>query len=530
MEKTKIFTITKDFGSKTLSKVFVKENGNETASILLKEKIADSINKAEKVCLVAENSISAELMELLCSARENFGLRIYATVSNLNEADFARLKNNCIVREVSNIKGNYLLCDSNKAFFYDGNLRGYALGNSATVKKLHEIFIYDFWNNAKKEFVSEIKPVAEQTFDVAPVLENKEVIINKKGGAECSYKELLDSADKFCIPEKLSDFIKEKSKEADLYLCRKVVEKNRAWLETENEVKIFYTDSLSVPLCKSHNAWYILNGSFAALLEEEPVFTSIFSLKNNFLYRDAVGKEILYLKDFSKVIVDANASEEKSISVDYKTFRQISRMAEDERTDLFEKKNLLQSEKLSASIAFSITMQVRKLSKGAKLAPIYDEYKKFWDEQEKVLKSLSDDIQKAEKKVSEAQNELSKMKSQLDDLQKQKKDSSELEKQLTQKEKSLETETKLLADRKSLLETAQKLSNKSETLEACKGAIAVFDSLKSFLPHFDKPRFGKLYKANAGYEYVLESDEYLENAEAEMQKANIQNVKFVDSE
>ena len=388
----------------------------------------------------------------------------------------------------------------------------------------------DFWNNAKKEFVSEIKPVAEQTFDVAPVLENKDVVINKNGGAECFYKELLDNADEFCIPENFSDFIKEKSKNADLYLCKNLIEKNRAWLETENEAKIFYTDSISVPLCKSYNAWYILNESLAVMLEEEPVFTNVFSLKNNFLYRDAVGKEILYLKDFSKVIVDASASEEKSIFVDYKTFRQISRMTEDARNDLFETKNLLQSEKLSASVAFSITMQVQKLSKDAKLAPVYDEYKKFWSEQEKALKSLNDDIQKSEKKISETQNDLNKIKSQIDDLQKQKKDSSNPEKQRTEKEKFLKNESKLLTEKKSLLEKAKKLSSQSETIEACKEAITVFDSLKSFLPHFDKPRFCELYKANAGYEYILQSDENVENAEAEMQKANIQNVKFVDSE
>ena len=91
MEKSKTFTITKDFGSKTLSKVFVKESDNEIAAISLKGKIADSINKAQKLCIVAETSINAELMALLCSAREKSGLRIYVIVPNLNEIDFARL-------------------------------------------------------------------------------------------------------------------------------------------------------------------------------------------------------------------------------------------------------------------------------------------------------------------------------------------------------------------------------------------------------------------------------------------------------
>ena len=90
MEKTKIFTITKDFCSKTLSKVFVKESGDEIASISLKEKIASSLQVAKTVCFAAETALSDELMQLLINIRSQTGLRIYGMALfahiNVNQA------------------------------------------------------------------------------------------------------------------------------------------------------------------------------------------------------------------------------------------------------------------------------------------------------------------------------------------------------------------------------------------------------------------------------------------------------------
>ena len=480
MEKTKTFSITKDFGSKTLSKVFVREIESETVYISLKEKISDSVKNTETVCVVAENPINNELMEIFCSVREKLGIRIYVIVPKLNDIDFARLKNNCIVREVPNIKGNYLICDSKEAFFYDENLNGYCLCNTDTVEKLRDFFIYQFWNNASKEYISQIKDVADQTFDVAPVLESKEVII--------SLNNLLDNADSFCMSKTLSEFMKQKSYNAALYLSKNVIEKNRDWLLKENGTKIVYTDSLSVPLCKSNDSWYILNDNFAVLLEEEPVFGNCFILRDELTYRDAIGKDILSLKDFSSIIIVASDSENKSIPVDYRTFRQIEHMSENERIKLFEKNSLLQADKLAASIDFSITMIVKKLSKDAKTAPIYSEYNNF-------NKALADCVEKIEK----------------------------AEKQDAGKDKSKSLENK------KLLEKSKGLPKVFEKLEDCDKAIAIFASLKSLRPSFDKPKSGTLYKTNAGYEYVLNSSDDLEKAEAEMQIAKINDVKFVDS-
>lgn len=521
MEKSKTFTITKDFGSKTLSKVFVREKEKFEINISIKERLFEAVKNSQTVCLVAENPVDKELMEVLRSVRENSGLRIYAIEPKLSEVNFALLKNNSIVREVPEIKGNYLLCDLREAFFYDVNLNGFCLNNLETVEKLHNYFIYHFWNKATKEYVSEIKTVAEQTFDVAPVSDSKELLINQNA--------LFDNADAFCLPKVLPDFAKNKADDTAFYLSKNVIEKNRDWLLKEKNSKFIYTDSLSVQLCKAKTDWYIMNDDFAVLMEKEPAFGSYSLLKDVFSYKEAVGKDVFTLKDFSPVLVEAVGSENKSITVDYKTFKHIARMSENERIELFEKKNLLQSDKLAASVEFSILMNVRKLSKDAKPAPVYSEYENFQKAFTDSVKKIEKDIYAGSGKIKNYKNELDKINLQIEDFRKQKKDCSKFKKQLADKQELLASEIKYVDANKLLLEKSKVFTKNFDNIEDCQKAIGIFAALKSNIPDFDKPKFGILYKTKTDYEYVLNSSEDLEKAEEEMQAAKIKDVKFVDS-
>ena len=56
MGKEKVFNIRKDFGYKKLEKVFVRDDINESEdSLLLKEKIENSVNPRKWICVEAED-------------------------------------------------------------------------------------------------------------------------------------------------------------------------------------------------------------------------------------------------------------------------------------------------------------------------------------------------------------------------------------------------------------------------------------------------------------------------------------------
>lgn len=603
--KKKTFTIKTDFCDKKLENVFIKQSTEQGGQKISLQKTLASAKGF--VCVVAENAFSDELMKALVEVRNDKGIRIYALVGELEEPSFERLKNNCIIRAVPNINGNYIICDRTVAFFFDANLQGYALQNIETVSKLHDIFIYEFWNNAEHEFVAEKNKVLERTFDVAPVQGNNRMIINRSALSEKPYDSLLQKATDFAMvnQESISEMIKS-SNQQRIYLDKKSCEKNREYLSKESdwEREIIYSDDCRIPLCKSDEKWYISNSSFdkpsnndgklfLAEMETEPVFSNAYHLKHTYTYGEAVGKEILRLKDFSAVTISDNAEEEKSFTCDYKEFKRIAKMTDSERKAEFNNRHLLTSDKLAAHVTFSIEMSVSKLSKDARLAPIYKSYEEFINQRnkernikeelikecERNIKKCEDALKQTEEKYSMLEKKLSickeKQKQQNDNevkiVELKKKTSEENDSAKTQQYKEqlskLETENKSLSKNiaelqgatkkiealkkdleknRGILDSEQKkredanaclskieaLEKEPKTVAECKKISDILEKLESFIPPFDKPCFGTLYKVKNGYEYELQSDECYDEAEKEMQgeyvkKAGVENIKFV---
>ena len=603
--KKKTFTIKTDFCDKKLENVFIKQSTEQGSQKISLQKTLASAKGF--VCVVAENAFSDELMKALVEVRNDKGIRIYALVSALEEPSFERLKNNCIIRSVPNINGNYIICDRTAAFFFDADLQGYAVQNIETVGKLHDTFIYEFWNNAEHEFVAKKNKVLEQTFDVSPVQGNNQLIINRSALSEKPYDSLLQKATDFVIDnqENISELIKSQSIQR-IYLDKKSCEKNRDYLLTEKDFngEIIYSDDCRIPLCKSDGKWYVSNSSFdksssndgklfLAEMETEPVFSNAYHLKHTYTYGEAVGKEILRLKDFSAVTISDDAEEEKSFTCDYKEFKRIAKMTDSERESEFNNRHLLTSNKPSAHVTFSIEMSVSKLSKDARLAPIYKSYEEFINQRnkernikeelikecERNIKKCEDALKQTEEKYSMLEKELStckeKQKQQNDNEVKiaelKKKTSEENDSAKTQQYKEqlskLETENKSLSKNiaklqestkkiealkkdleknRGILESEQKkredakaclseidaLEKEPETVADCEKTASHLENLKKFIPPFDKPCFGTLYKVKEVYEYELQSDECYDEAEKEMQgeyvkKAGVENIKFV---
>ena len=452
MEKTKTFTIEKDFGDKTLQKVFVKESESSDDSVLLYDTMVLEAKQSEIICIVAEDIPTSKLMQLLCEIRQKKGVRLYIITSRLISHSFDFLKDNCIVREVADISGNYLICDKSAAFFYNSDLKGYAVKNSETVSKLHDIFIYEFWNKAEREFIGETKSVAEKTFDVMPVIGNDRVHINDK---------IINEATDFVAQDRVNDLIVSKN----LYLNKKAIESLRDSNKNFSGKNIIYTDSSVIPLCKIRQSWYIIVGDinlsddssdkfFAVLMEKDPVFSNAYKLFDEYLYVEAVGKKIISLNDFTDIVIQQNSTEEKTVYADYKTLKKTVKMTDSDRESYFEKGNLFEwdklseKNKLSASVCFHIKMLVKHLTKGAVHAPIYQEYENFIKEYKNTINKISSFIDNLEKNVKECQEK---------DL-----DIKKLIERFKQKEEEI---TKIINNQK---EINQKVKEISEQLEKAK--------------------------------------------------------------
>ncbi len=432
MARSKTFTITKDFSDKQLEEVFVREQDAgegimETPS--LREEIGLALEQAKTVCLVAETALSDELMNRLYEVRQKSGLRIYVLTKDLQQKERAleRLKDNCIVREVPHISGNYLLCDKTAAFFFDGEMNGYAVKNEEIVQKLHDFFIYQFWKESTQEFIQEVTDVAEQTFDVVPVNGDENVIIDRSALEAPPYRKCLENADSFVTPGNFPHQLKHTKSSSTLYLDKDAWESAKDGLLKEQERTIILADGLSIPMCKSKESWYILNSNFddddnvgrlfAVRMEGEPVFVNTRKFYPTFSYGQAVGKSLSFAKDFKDVEILGSDEEERSVSYDLKRFKEIVRMEEADREAFFDNLHLLLSDKLAAKVTFNVTMTVKKLSKGAKEASVYEEYKSFIAEVEERRKKTEQEKISVEESQKESEDKLKTVTQELEAFQ-----------------------------------------------------------------------------------------------------------------
>lgn len=586
----KRYELAKDFGSKTIQKVFVKEPSTSDDLQSLKDRIGKSLENAETVCIVLADRINAELINMLLHSNSQTGCRIYVIVSDLSRNDdFSLLKNRCIIREVPNISGNWILCNKEEAFFFDSGLHGYTISHPAAVGKLHDIFVYEFWRNGEKEFISDIQTVSERTFEVAPVLGNDRVILDYITSERNPYHALLEDATEYAVPKRINDFVKSKGKQSRIYLDESACKDARNWMLNASLPRIFLTEFSHVPLCRSIDGkWYILNNAnfdltqgeqgrfFAVQLEEEPQFTNVYRLYDEYSYRDSVGKDIISADGFKPITIIASGTEMKAVSYDYLKFNEVVQMDDDNRETEFNSRKLLTSEKLSASVTFSIEMRVKGRSQNAQDDRIYDDYKKFaaflrsFVEQLKEDSSrkkdssdqITEEIKKSEGKIADMKRklkELAKKRSTLEeslkvdstspkDKKSLDKEFKELEREIKNSEREIkklaeelerlnqrlkDTEAQLTAD-ENLLNSLRPFKNQVLTKKSeCETVVEVISQSnqkdKGYppVPQFDLPQCGTLYKSKSGYEYELASEEKLEEAQDEMRKAGITNVIFV---
>lgn len=576
-EKEKIYEITKDFGDNCLSSVFVMEENNaETENVA--EQMQDAINKAKKICLVCENAFSRKLVESLADAAKN-ETRIYVLVPQIDESRFILLKDKAIVRAVPGIQGNFLLCiEENEgekitAFFFDKEMNGKKITGEAA-DKLSEFFIYQFWNNAKKEFVSKIEDVKAKTFDVYPVFseesERPNFLVNYSVAETNPMQELLQKLQRVYVRKiPNAEFLFSKINDTcEVYFAESCTEENdwnKVFSKIEKtESNVFSCEHIPFTCVFDGEDFFITNYDFSTEIENDGMIFAqkisdefavgkMYYFEKELAFKNGVGK-LIRDKNWQPLEIKAQGFEEKSYSCDKREFRKIKKMNENERFIFFDEKRILdpEKEKLAAHVSFQIKVSqcVQTINV---LAPIYNEYKKFDDSVKKEVERIKDEEKKAASEIKRFSAELERIKNRMQDPQKTKEETknykkdekaaSDVQIKLNKKKEELNQikddasnlQTKIvnldkeIAALQNTLDEAQKIPPQLKAVDECMNAKDILKKIELPVPKFDLPKYGKLFGSEQKYEYVLNDDNNLDAAEEEMRIMGISDyVKFVD--
>lgn len=508
MEKMN-FKITKDCGKKVLRKVFVKEEVSLPVYYDINDELHNALAVAKTVCVVTESGLNQSLVKMLCNTRAKTGLRIYMLVKEFRPGAWDSLRKNVIIRKVPHIRGNYLLCDTEIVFFFNTDMQGYAIKDKECAKILHDLFVYDFWNNATGEFVDGEKDVVEKTFDVSPVYGNDLVKINRSALEKSPYASLFGKLKSCMVQGRLPDFIKDVVNEnVALFFDKMACEENRDWINGTEGKAVYYTDDSIFPICESENSWYILNnhfedssnnigGFFAIKMKGQPSVKDVYHLRDSVTYKEVADKTILRLNDFTSIKIEPVVNEEREFLCDYRLFRDIGRMSGDECEKFFDKQKVFDSNALAVKIDYTMTISVKQVSEKAKQAKVYEEYDNFVKAKNKAVEKLKSNIAEFQKNLKKNANQ------------------------------KLEEENTIFKNNEAMIESLNKIQEEPKTLDTCRNIAGILSDANLLIPSFDLPRYGILYQMGNKYEYAISNENDLESAEAEMEKNGIDCVEFV---
>ncbi len=502
MNKTII--IRKDFSNVELRNIFIKVQDGSNS---VKDELSSLISNAnEKVCYVCEDRANSEVLAMF----NNSPARKYIVTSKIEEAKHSSIKDTLIAREVADIKGHYVIIDNTAVVFIDDNLNGVVVKGNEKVEKVLSIFIKEFWDNAKFEYIQEKKPAAETTFDIPPIYSENGVIVDEAFGDVIS--NLLNNSGVY------SYFSKIDSKFSNAQLIIKSIKDNKAFLETTNNEKILYVPSLTTSAISVAEKQYIFNFDIAeydrlperksnrlfAVETEEIKLGKTYRFNKKMQYADLVGKEIL-TTDEANISIVINDSVQKSVAVDLKMQDYILECDEEGQETQLEKlqSKMFEYNGYACNIDFIIDLILKKKS-FTHQAKIYGEYEKAKTSCEHAKSQLV-------RYCEETKNK--KLKRKIEELSAAFSTKEEYEK-IRELLKGYISEANNYDDGEvdSDIEAVSKSNKKKKQAP----------QINITIPTGDLPKYGDLYEQSNRFEYVLNDENNLQLAIKEMSGKQIE--------
>lgn len=298
------YKITKDFGGKILKDVFVRrEDAANTDSFDIKDAMKSSIEAAEAVCVYGD--LSQGLVDILAAARGS----VYVIVPKIDETRLFALKGRAIVRECAAVQGRFVICDKTTAFFFDANFSvgdcdGCALHRAESVEKLYDYFIWNFWNNTTREYISSVTPVHDKTFDVCPPVDSEDGVFCYSKSAD----EVSPCMKKIMVADTIACANAVPGSAQTMIAAKGTYEQDKGWIAKVKGAMaqgrhFVLADRVPLPMIQSGGKWFITNYDdgdeadnsgkyFVVEMEEAPVFANEHDFHREYSYSDNVGRAI----------------------------------------------------------------------------------------------------------------------------------------------------------------------------------------------------------------------------------------------
>ena len=505
-------TLKKQYGDDNLHNVFelVKTKSGST-----KFNIEEFLSKAkETVCIVLESGMNDELAKKLSAIKE---ARIYVLVPRIDENKYAKLRGKAIVREVPNIKGNYCVIDDKVLLLFDKAMNGIVVESQDSISTVKKIFEREFWENATEEFIEAKRPCADRTFDVPPIYNSNDVVIDDGFGETTPLKQMIDQAKTVAYTGKVATG-------ANHNIVLNKIKANSDCLKNSSKENIYYYPQLPFCFLEHSGDTYAVNfdiaeydklpekakGSLFAVKVDSVNFGDYYKFNKHKTIGELVGQTVIDADGESIEIKDC-AEENRKIPVDLKLAREFEKMESDPETleARLDKRDvkLLTTNHTAKQVIFNIELQIQTKTI-SKRADVYNQFKKANEAYTSKLKELGNFVEKLkDKNIKKGFSSLS---------------------------------TAIFATVEEYYSAAEalnafideKINNKDALGEilGSKKASKSIAKLKIAEITMDVPKFGELYQQNNEYEYVLRSVNDLDSAISEMKSAGIEqaNVAYLE--
>ena len=365
-------------------------------------------------------------------------------------------------------------------------------------------------------YIESKRPCANRTFDVPPIYNSNDVIIDEGFEETTDVKKLIDNAKTVAYTKKIL-----KATSSDIILNDIVANSN--YLKASSDDNIYYYPKLPFCFVISSGDTYALNfdiaeydnlperakGRLFAVKIDNVNFGDYYKFSKHKTVGELVGQTVIDA-DGKNIEIKNIAEESRKITVDLRLAREFERMESDPETleARLDKRDakLLTTNHTAKQVIYNIELQIQSKTLNKKA----DVYKKF---------------EEANKAYASKKNELSDFVDKLKD------------KDIKKKFLSLSTDP---------FETVEKYQSAAEALNAFIDEINNEDALGELLGSkkapksiaklkvaeitMDVPKFGELYQQNNKYEYVLSSANNLDSAINEMKSAGIEqtNVAYLE--
>ncbi len=475
----------KNFGSVSENLLFKLEPNSKNDFMPIKAQLEGCIKEAESVYICSEKGISEEVVSFL---EESNRLRIYILVQKINESAYlnASFRDRCIVREVPSLEGNYIITESENGavlFLFDADFNGFAVTESEAVHKIKQVFINEFWNHAKKEFVLELQDVAEKSFDVPNVKGDSTLVLNQGFEEKSPLQDVIDNVEELFLRENPEKFLNYPIKK--LYL-KKIPDKPILESFLNNGTEVFYSPELDFDFIKTSSAVYAANFDISSddwrdsrngrlfLIKTniiKYVYGKLYKLNESLSWNECFGNDILDSSGKPYIVTERGSLQEaKTRPVDARIIKKNKKKLDNWEQYLAEQKSFEPTQR-AILIPFKITIPVLKktLSKKADVYAQFDNaniaipryYAECLRELSSRISNLESNLNSTSEKLDDKENTLDKERTNREALDTKREETlHDFDRQI----KEVEQDKKVLSKNKEIDSIHEKISENEEKI------------------------------------------------------------------